>query len=233
VVRIITTCVLILQLANVAFAAVDSPGDAIPLDTIWAHSIPGTLNVNDLDNKADLQLMEKEAASIPREKRDQWLQDELVRRSDVAKILNKLRTLPRRRDKVGPGFVVVGSGKTALKNAQQVFASRDAGKPADTRNVFPPNTELSLVWYTPSCGTGMQLNSVERSGKAISINYRLVAHNNAIMASHFALIPLGSLPEGEYQVRIEQVGIVDERNRSVKRLANCAVCRPFSFSVER
>jgi len=186
----------------------------IPLDQVWAYGMPGTRDVRELEPKADPNL------SI----------EELYRRLDVWKILKVLNRRPKEGEKAGPGFTVAGTGKEALENAEDVFTS---GKEAP--RVFPPDAELTLVFYSHMCGRYVRVVSVEQSPESITVKYQLISHMTAEMTTHFALIPLGTLPEGMYQVKIEQLEPVDERGRPVSPIRDPQqlVCDSFSFTVQR
>ena len=186
----------------------------IPLDQIWAYDMPRTRDVRELEPKANPTL------SI----------EELTRRLDVWKILKVLKDRPSEGETAGSAFVVLGVGKEALKNAEAVFSS---GK--DTRKVLPADTELSLVFYSYMCGRYVRLVSVERSPNQITVKYQFVAHQTENMSTHFALIPLGKLSAGTFQVKIEQLEPIDEQGRSVAPISNPQrlVCDSFSFDVQR
>ncbi len=187
---------------------------SIPLDQIWAYDIPGARDMHELEPKPDPTL------SV----------DEFARRSDIWKISKVLSRFPKEGTKAGSAFLVVGTGKEALTQAEAVFSS---GK--DTRNFFPPDSDLSLVFYSQICGRYVRITSVERSADAITVKYQFVAHQTPLMSKHFALIPIGKLPEGTYQVKIEQLEAVDEQGRPVAPMPDPRrfVSDSFSFTVRR
>jgi hypothetical protein len=204
--------VLLVVLSGLAATAHSEEAHQIPLDHIWGHDLPGTRDVRDLEQKAD--------PTIP--------VDELARRLDVWKILKTLNQRPKEGEKSRNAFVVVGKGADALKNAAKVFSDKRLQV-----NNFQLNTELSLVWFAHMCGRYVRLVSVERSQYLIDVKYQFVSHQTAEMTTHFAIIPLGQLTEGTYQVKIQQLEPIDERGRPAGRLRDPKriVSNSFSFVV--
>jgi len=230
-------CVVIVlwAAAVVPWAAIvmaESPKE-ISLDQIWAYAIPGTRNVRDLEPKVDLKALADQLKDKSPDERDQWLKAELTRRSDVLKILKVLNRRPVPDGKSGPAFIVIGTGKVALQNAQKVFSDGRAESGETMRTSFPPNTDLSLVWYSHMCGHYARLVPVELSPGVITVKYRFVSHQKGMMAAYFALIPVGSLSQGTYEVKIEQLEPTDELGRPIDKSPVCPVSDSFSFDVRR
>lgn len=177
----------------------------IPLDQIWAWKMPGTKNVGKLD--AD----KTETGAI-------------------YQILASLSKRPKEGEKAGPAFVVEGTGEEALKKAADVLTKREEATPR-----VAADTDLSLVFYSYSCGQFVHIVSVEKAEKQIRVKYQFVGHPTTNMTSHFTLIPLGELPEGEVEVIIEQTPSIDERGeeqppfRDLERL----VSDSFTFEVHK
>ncbi len=192
-------------------------GTFIPLHEIWAYKMPGTRDVRELEPKPEI------AATI----------DELARHSDVWKILKVLDGRPKEGEKAGPAFVVVGTGREALVNAAVVITNLMKEKESPT--AVPPNTDVSLMFYSHLCGRYVQLVSVELSPQLITIRYRFVDHVQQIMTAHFALVPLGKLREGKVQVKVEQLPPIDECGQPVAPLGDPLrfVSQSFSFAVQK
>jgi hypothetical protein len=70
---------------------------------------------------------------------------------------------------------------------------------------FPVSEEdMTLVFFSYPAAYHSQLTKVEREGELISVRYRYQPHWSAESTVHFALIPLGRLPAGKYDVKFEQ-----------------------------
>ena len=109
-----------------------------------------------------------------------------------------LRRHPPENQSAGPAFVVVGTGKEALKNAASVFSK----EPADWPKTAPADSEVSLVFYSFLCGYEVQLTKVEKSHDLVRVDYRFADHFEMYQSMHFALIPLGKLSAGNVHVQI-------------------------------
>jgi hypothetical protein len=190
----------------------------IPLDQIWAYEMPGTRDIRELEPKLDVH--------------DPSFRD-LYRRSLVRQIASFLSTyVPKESELARPAFVVVGTGKEALKNAHAIFIKERLAHGTAT---VPSDTELSLVFYTYVTGWHPQINSVSQSLDTITVKYQFISPQEpAFGAKRFALIPIGKLAPGTVQVEIEQVPPMDYRGRPVewKTDAERFVCGSFSFDVK-
>lgn len=112
-------------------------------------------------------------------------------------IRGTLSTLPEKGSKAKPSFVVAGDDLAALKAAKEVLAD---GKPP--RTSFRSDEELHVFFFSRLCFVYVHLDSVQRSKSNIEIRYSFVPHDQSVMTEHFALIPLGRLPRGEYRIDI-------------------------------
>ena len=134
----------------------------------------------------------------------------------------------------------MGTGIDALRRAHAVFA--EGKKPRDT---FAPESAITIVFFSYQFGTYVHLQQVELRENIIDVEYRFVPHGEIYLTAHFALIPLGKLPIGKYQVRIIQAPPVQEsrvgghealklnrRNRTLEKESGLRfVCGSFAFSV--
>jgi hypothetical protein len=134
------------------------------------------------------------------------------------------------REQSPKGFVVLGTGDDALRSARDILAEE---KRRSLR--FAAGSELSAVFFSYQSGMYVHLAKVERQGNSIKIAYQLVPHESAETTEHFALIPLGVLPEGKYTVSINrtpqssypQQGVIQPSESTVAR----TVCSSFEFVV--
>jgi hypothetical protein len=186
----------------------DSQSVTIPLDQIWALNMPGTLDVQELD---------KASADRPSHKL-------------INKIRNELQYIPRTSaDVARQGFVVAGGAEDAL---DEVYAVLSGNRKA--RQSLLPNRDIWLVFFSLRYGQYVQLTKVKRRGNRIEILYRLVPHRANEVTSHFAMIPLGNLPTGEYHVEISpaasQIGTTSDSATLGK--SRRLVCQSFTFSID-
>jgi hypothetical protein len=182
----------------------------IPLKSIWAHGMPRTRDVRELEMDA-----------IPPNQRAPLSDD----------IGGALEFIPQGQT-TAKGFAVVGtSEKDALSNAHAVFANKQKAP-----QFFSTDANIFVVFFSHSFGQYVHLDKVERREKTIKIAYHFVPHETKQMTAHFALIPLGKLPVGKYRVDIVRLPLeqkyVEKGFKSVdSQWNNRAVCLPFSFEI--
>lgn len=99
--------------------------------------------------------------------------------------------------KAGQAFVVQGIGLEALKNASKIIARKQ-----ELLHSLPFDTEVSVIFFSVQSGQYVHLTKVERIQGTIKIRYEFVPHYEKHFTSHVAIIPLGKLPNGHYQVDI-------------------------------
>jgi hypothetical protein len=105
------------------------------------------------------------------------------------------------------------------------------------RTKFAPGDDVSIFFFTyPTSGYYVYIQRAERRGNSIQITYQFYPHLTRDMTAHFALIPLGKLPEGQYQARMvqdkvhprfKQLGMEPPDARTVSQL----IGKDFSFAV--
>jgi hypothetical protein len=96
--------------------------------------------------------------------------------------------------------------------------------------------DISLVFFSYQAGSFVHVRHVKRRGSVIQIRYQFVPHILAIVTSHFAIMPLGKLPEGKYRVDITQEpmnrgSIGSNGDPKNEKWAEEVICKPFSFAV--
>lgn len=190
----------------------------IPLDTVWALNIPGTKNILELE---------------PKRKRIPPTDEELINTSPVEQMKQALnhRHSPKKGEKARQSFVVLGTGLDALREARDVLSGEK-----QRTDSLPTNKELSLIFYAYDPGRSLQLNKIERRDNVITVRYHLIVPEGFISpeyVSYFALIPLGKLPAGKFNVDIERLpdvgGTAFVRQRYA-RLDN-RISDSFSFEI--
>jgi hypothetical protein len=190
----------------------------IPLERVWALDMPDTRSVRDLE--PDIDVAKLSAA-------------ELAKRSLVTQIgMSLLRHPdPKENEAAGKGFAVAGDGLAELQPATSVIAD---GK--ERPELFGTNDSITLAFYSfPTKGL-VQLETVRRLDKSVTISFRIVPQAAPAARSHFALIPLGRLPPAKYSVDLRALPL-DERfvDAGIKPMTPAeihrSVCESFSFLV--
>src|SRR3972149_9633631 len=199
----------------------------IPLDQIGANFMPGTRDIHTLEP----EVFSMEASRLPHD-----VQARRSRESLIHQIARKSQPEPVEKDGPAimpnprPAFAVLGTGREALEAAATVFAN--SRKP---RQSFPEGSEISVVFFSYRAGSRVQLVKVERPGKTIRVHYRFFGDGLMASTSHLALIPLGELPAGRYQVEIVQSPMGNRYTQAagqiMKDWGDRLVCQPFSFAV--
>jgi len=150
----------------------------IPLGQIWALDMPGTRDI-------------REFTPIQRgPPRTQFLN--IIRQSLWGKPPE---------DEAKNGFVVEGVDSLVSFRASALLRSRSGRWNVETHST---KAELSLVFFSHPSAYQVHLEVVERRGTEIDVRYRLVPHFTGKVTVHLALIPLGRLPVGDYQVNMIQ-----------------------------
>jgi len=184
--------------------ASDTSTIVIPLAEVWALGMPKTKDIHKLDTKK-LKVPFGTLQTGP---------------------LDMLERLEKKRAE--PGFVVNGLGQVALEEAHRKLPD---GKKPETK--FAGGSELSLVFFSHGLGRFCHIQEVKRTNGTIHVAYQLVPHGTENGSSHIALIPLGKLPVGEYQVKIHQIPL--DKKSGIPPLVGIdttlSICQPFSFSV--
>jgi hypothetical protein len=211
---------LLLALAcalSMAAATADTTPAEIPLNEVWALKSPGTRNIRELERSpSDAETLTKaERTERSLVEHSRWLLNSNFR--------------PTNGTAAQAGFVVAGRGLEALRAAHDVFADR-----AERQEFVPADTDLSLVFYSYSCGRDVLLDEITREGETITVKYHFFANELRVSRPNVALIPLGHLPVGKHRVVIERLPDLG-RDGAVKPLdkliARSTVCDSFTFVV--
>lgn len=203
---------------------ISSEVETVPLDKIWAFQMPGTGDVRALEpekyGESTTALTSAERVGLMHESLTQRIRDSLS-------ILDR-----EKGEKAASGFIVEGNGREALENAFSILVD---GKPTETK--FLGSKEIALVFFSHAFGDYVHVKHVERRGEVIDVQYRFIPHMTKDMSQHFALIPLGSLPAGNYQVSFTQLPLPPRyatkgQTHVPQEMVEWIVCKPFRFSVE-
>ena len=181
---------------------------SIPLHSIWAWRMPDTKPM--IASRRDGAYLSREGSIL----------DEIRR---------ALSHKPSGDSGAGQGFVVTGNEIEALKEVRTILV--EAEKP---QYVFQQGIELSAVFFSYQSDRYVHIRKVEISRTIIEIEYQFVPHQTRETTEHIALIPLGELPPGTYEVHIRQIPLVglDRGYREINdEGARRIVCRSFSFVI--
>lgn len=168
----------------------------VPVSAMWGHAIDATQNISLL---------------APSHYNKDGTRGELIEPSPIAEISGHLS---HRWKEKPEGFVVKGSAEHALLTAKQQLVDEAEPQELDDTN------RLWLFFYTLSGPLTMRIESVKIEDHRIDVRYKFPkkqAGGNMASLPHFALIPIGTLEAGEYDVMIPK---------------NEFVCDSFKFYVE-
>ncbi len=214
---VIAVCVVGSFAAGNNFAETQSePVRTIPLNRIWAVDMEGTRNIHELEKNGTL---------------GERYVDEIVRA-----LIDTGHDLRLKQKPANPGFVVAGDSVKALQRAHAVLVDRE--KPARS---IAEGTDVALVFFMYSAGIDVQLRAVEVRGKTIELKYRFVNYVEKILSTQFALIPLGKLASGKYEVKLTQLPSVGGKSKTdyqeivpprYVQEAGQIISQPFTFEVD-
>jgi len=203
----------------------EEPSIEIPLNKIWAVEMPGTKDVRKLEpihfGAATRQLPQNE-------------QTKLLISSLKFQIFQAIYNRQKKGEPIGPGFTVAGKGKEALESVHGILKN---GVPIPSS--ISTNAEATLFFYGALNGQYLQLKKVYIEKRQMILQFQLVPHMTMEMTQHFALIPLGKLPIGNYTVTIKQVLTEKEINNPnpmmdasyFQKKRKEWVCQDFQFAV--
>ncbi len=208
----ITLAVFVGLLASTAHA------DEVPLKSIWAANMPDARNIRDLE---------------PRTEGDNREFGPLMHTIYRTMQGGRSGDLWGRPD-AGPGFPVPGEDIAALNAAYDILVGQY------DRPTKVPSGEVSLVFFARRSSGDCYLEKVSREGNIFTLTYRFHASRRGLVTGHFALIPLGILESGKYEVRNVQLpmahppteeGVVYTPPIEGERLKR-TVSEPYSFEVK-
>jgi hypothetical protein len=191
----------------------EEPPKNIPLSDVWAYNMSGTRELTDVMG-ANQEFITPEG--------------EMVR--DIRRALSEKPPQAQAQR----GFVVEGTGLDALREAHARLVKKEKPK------ALPPDTDLSIVFFAHRTGVNVQLHDVrvERGGEVFVVRYQFVPHDEKYVSEHFALIPIGKLPENKFVVGIQQYPMEPKYAREgcpaiSLEVAQQIVCPGFQFKTRQ
>ncbi|BBO35529.1 hypothetical protein [Lacipirellula parvula] len=201
--------VRILLAVFIGLVAVPCGAEEIPLKSIWSWGLPDTQLVTDID---PVVVEEVKKVPIRNAMTPLVVAAGLGDKSLTYKFVGAMKALDGK-----PGFAVPGHATEALRNA--------ANTPLDAIPDTLPAGNVTLVFSSPRTADKLSIQKVVRTGNKIEIQYGLASRGGHFVDSdYFALIPLGELRPGKYDVAISTE---QKPRRSAQHIS-----KPFSFTVE-
>jgi len=217
--NLVVWAVLIFIASASSGQARDEPRIEIPLNKIWALDMPGTRDIRQMKPVGSDKRYP--VARLPK-LLDSWF--------------TRIRYVLARKPPEAEAEAGFAIGPISLRSLD--LTSYVLMKGGDE----PPRYQSSArktaaVFFSHPSAYRVQLEHVERRGKIIDIHYRFVPHFSSESTFHYALIPLGKLPAGEYRVQIQQLPMeqkyIDAGFKPVGPVElRRIVCKPFSFIVK-
>jgi hypothetical protein len=196
----------------------DPKAKLVPLSEVWALKMPGTKNVRELDGEG------QGIARSTTNRMASWLINNRPRPIEA-------NVPPTRASLAGPGFAVIGTEADSLRQAANKLIQR----PRRGRERFLSGSSMTVVFFAHPTAGYVHLHAVEVAGTDVTIKYRIVPHRTKESTTHFALIPLGKLPAGEYRVRMVLLPPPEEAGKRARPfdpgIAARDVCGDFTFLV--
>lgn len=175
----------------------------IPLSEIWSYGMPGTRDMRELSNQVGKQ------AGQPKS------------------ILAELAKLPPEGKPAIDAFTVRGTGLEAFRNSIEVLVDKKRPERA-----FTSDMEITIAFFSYGSNWYVHLQPAELKSGTITINYNMILHETEEATAYFALIPLGKLPSGKYQVEMIPTQLNTAGDPLNEDGIPLIVNEPFSFTVK-
>ena len=158
----------------------------IPLNEVWAYEMPGTKDVRELEPDKFGPILKTLSTADQIRKMES---------STLGAILKQIQSTKPVRN-ASNGFIVAGTGTEALKATYAVLVGDKKASQS-----FPPNTKLSIVFFSHLFGQYVHIQRVQQRDNLFEVGYYFEPHLTKEMTFHFALIPIGDLAPGSYEVK--------------------------------
>jgi hypothetical protein len=132
---------------------------------------------------------------------------------------------------------VDGTGPIALRNAHAILVGGE-----QPHQALPANRVITLVFFSYMSGVDVPVQAVDLHDHLIDIRYRFVTYIERNLSMQLALIPLGKLSAGQYEVKVTQLPAGLGKNKHDYKVmeppkyikeAVPLVAQPFSFRVSK
>jgi hypothetical protein len=210
----------------------------IPLDQVWGLDIPGTRDVAGVTLPV---VDEKQRPGLDHE-------SYRIQRAHIVEQIRQYLTTKPGSMRALPGFALARAPDLyTLRTADMRLAViKKMGRPVGFNpsefgliqsTPLPPGEEVTLVIFSHPSSYFFRLKEIQQEGGAITVRYQFEPHFSPESTVHFALIPLGKLPIGDYKVEMEQLP-KEERFQEAGFLRvhdareSNLVSRPFAFAVK-
>lgn len=206
--------------------------DESPNGAIWGYDVPGTRDVQRLVSLETFK--DGRGEYMPLDIRHGPVVDEVRRALSVAtqRLVRSESADTPTTDAHAAGFVVESTGVDALQQARSILNGlRD--RPARVRS----ERDVSCVFFygDHDSAFNLKLLGISRRGTDITITYSLPGAiiANRETTNQFAIISLGKLLPGQYQVRANRTPLADAQLEQIATDNDRYVCKSFAFVVEK
>jgi len=204
----------------------------IPLSEIWALDMPRTRDINEYDFSYDDPRIEGPDLRPGVRTFSNMLQAKLWLQKIKQDVLPILVLRQKGPSRLLPMLRVAGSTVNKKETLHRIRFQELGERFLTPREDY----RFSLFFYSYVSGYRVELVQVERQGLEIDIQYRFVPRFSTETSAHWALIPLGELPAGDYHVNITKLpmgqqfldaGFQPVSEEHAKRI----VCQPLDFFI--
>jgi hypothetical protein len=214
-----------------------SQSKSIPLSQVWAEGIQGTRDIKEFAKKRPNDPPPKEpflaGASHPLLSQIKFELTKRYRRGLVAPVQKravgeKFESAKPNAKSAGPAFIVTGSGRTALENVLAAFKAEELPRSATQ------NDDVNVVFYGRLTQDSWHIDSIDVADKQVIIKCHMKTKPSGTLNMHLAMIPLGRLSPGEYEIKVvqgkTQAGL---GHQGPVRTVNHVFCSDSSFYITK
>jgi hypothetical protein len=224
-------------IGGAASVSADEKPVEIPPDQIWSNAAPRSRSLRSLEPELLItrdtpekikQYSSPEAIAKAREKAKQSL------------VIQIEQAMSAKADDEKPpkGFAVRGVGREALRGVHETMVRNK--KP---ENQFASSEDVSIIFLSLPSSVSVSLHRVERDGNVVRVYYFVAHQPRAHISWCLAIISLGKLDAGSYEVRMVRSPIEEHPSPRLRAFVrqdgtridpkydSLFVCRPFRFEV--